>query len=190
MPSSTPNPFDVDALVFSAQEGDKAAFGDLYELFFDPIYRYVYFRVPAHEVDDLVELVFIKAWMNLEKYEKRDVQFSAWLFRIAHNAVIDYRRQHRSVAPIDEQLEDKSEKSAPKSLTEQAMLSQSVREAVDQLKEPYRQVVTLKFLIGLSNSEIAQILGEREGNVRVLQFRALKELKSILNEKGLKKEFF
>lgn len=189
MPTPTPNSFDVDALVFSAQEGDKTAFGELYEYFFEPIYRYVYFRVPPVEVDDLVELVFIKAWMNLEKYEKRDAQFSSWLFRIAHNVVIDYRRQHRSLAPIDEELEDKSEKSAPKAITEKMMLSKSVREAVDQLKEPYRQVVTLKFLIGLSNTEIAQILGEREGNIRVLQFRALKELKSLLAEKGLQKEF-
>lgn len=189
MPTSPPNPFDVDALVFSAQEGDKSAFGELYELFFEPIYRYVYFRVPAGEVDDLVELVFIKAWMNMEKYEKRDAQFSSWLFRIAHNAVIDYRRQHRSLAPIDEELEDKTEKSAPKALTEKTMLSKTVREAIDQLKDPYKQVVTLKFLIGLSNNEIAEVMGEREGNIRVLQFRALKELKEILGAKGLKKEF-
>jgi RNA polymerase sigma factor (sigma-70 family) len=60
---------------------------------------------------------------------------------------------------------------------------------VDQLKEPYRQVITLKFLIGLSNPEIAEVLGEREGNVRVLQFRALKELKDLLSEKGVKSEF-
>jgi RNA polymerase sigma-70 factor, ECF subfamily len=189
MPTPTPNPFDVDALVFSSQEGDKVAFGELYELFFEPIYRYIYFRVPALEVDDLVEMVFIKAWMNLEKYEKRDAQFSSWLFRIAHNAVIDYRRQHRSIAQIDENLEDQTEDSAPKRLTEKTMLSQTVREAIDQLKDPYKQVVTLKFLIGLSNAEIAEVMREREGNVRVLQFRALKELKEILAAKGLKKEF-
>lgn len=189
MPNTTPNPFDVDALVFAAQEGDKDAFGKLYDLFFEAIYRYIFFRVPAAEVDDLCELVFIKAWMNLEKYEKRDVQFSAWIFRIAHNAIIDFRRQHRSLAVMDENLEDKSENNAPKLSTEKALASREVREAVEQLKEPYKQVITLKFLIGLSNPEIAEILGEREGNVRVLQFRALKELKQILGQKGLEKEF-
>ena len=185
----TPNPFDVDALVFSAQEGDKSAFGEIYDLFFDPIYRYVYFRVPVSEVDDLVEVVFIKAWMNLEKYEKRDVQFSAWLFRIAHNVIIDFRRQHRSLGVLDESLEDKSESSMPKTVTQKNMTSQALRMAVEQLKEPYKQVITMKFLIGLSNTEIAEVLGEREGNIRVLQFRALKELKEILAEKGLEKEF-
>lgn len=189
MSAATPNPFDVDALVFAAQEGDKEAFGKLYDLYFESIYKYIFFRVPASEADDLCELVFIKAWMNLEKYEKRDVQFSAWLFRIAHNAIIDFRRQHRSLASMDERLEDKSEDNAPKATVEKNMVSKEVRAAVEQLKEPYKQVITLKFLIGLSNPEIAEILGEREGNVRVLQFRALKELKTILSEKGLEKEF-
>lgn len=189
MSAATPNPFDVDALVFAAQEGDKEAFGKLYDLYFESIYKYIFFRVPSFEVDDLCEMVFIKAWMHLEKYEKRDVQFSAWLFRIAHNAIIDFRRQHRSLAPMDERLEDKSEDNAPKLTTHKNMLSREIREAVEQLKDPYKQVITLKFLIGLSNPEIAEILGEREGNIRVLQFRALKELKGILGEKGLEKEF-
>lgn len=189
MQNSSSQDFNIDALVALAQEGDKEAFAQLYDRFFDPIYRYVYFRVTASEVDDLVETIFIKAWVNLEKYEKRDVQFSAWLFRIAHNAVIDHRRSHRPLFEIREDMEDHSEKTAPKVLTEKNMLSKIVREAVNELREPYRQVVTLKFLIGLSNAEIAEILQEREGNVRVLQFRALKELKEIFNHRGLKQEF-
>lgn len=189
MSTPSPHPFDIDALVFAAQEGDKEAYAQIYDTYFDPIYRYVYYRAPVDEVDDLVETIFIKAWMNLDKYEKRDVQFSSWLFRIAHNAVIDYRRAHRSIAEIDPELEDTSDKQAPKSLTEKTMLSKVVREAVDQLKEPYKQVITLKFLIGLSNEEIAEVLGEREGNVRVLQYRALKELKGLLSERGMKSEF-
>ncbi len=188
MPLSAPNHFDIDAAVLAAQEGDKEAFAHLYDHFFDRIYRYVYFRVSPSEVDDLVEMVFIKAWINLEKYEKRDVNFSAWLFKIAHNTVIDHRRSHRPLFEVKEEIADESEKAAPKELTEKTMLSQTIRAAVDELKEPYKQVVTLKFLIGLSNAEIAEILNEREGNIRVIQFRALKELKSILNKKGLERE--
>ncbi len=181
--------FDVDALVLQAQEGDKDAFAQIYDHFFDRIYRYVYFRVPAGEVDDLVEMVFIKAWIHLEKYEKRDVQFSSWVFKIAHNIVIDHRRSHRPLFEITEEIEDKSDKAAPKFLTEKNMTSELVREAVDQLKDPYRQVLTLKFLMGLSNTEVAEIMNEREGNVRVLQFRALKELKVLLQERGVQPEF-
>lgn len=189
MDDSAPPPFDVDALVLQAQEGDKEAFAKIYDYFFDRIYRYVYFRVHMAEVDDLVEMVFIKAWVNLEKYEKRDVQFSAWIFRIAHNIVIDHRRSHRPLFEMTEEIEDESEKAAPKRLTEKNLMSEIVRESVDKLKEPYRQVITLKFLLGLSNDEIAEIMNEREGNIRVLQFRALKELKVLLREKGVQPEF-
>ncbi len=187
--SNAPTESDIDALVVSSQEGDKEAFAGIYDHYFDQIYRYVFFRVKAEEVDDIVETVFIKCWVNLEKYEKRDVSFGAWLFRIAHNAVIDHRRAHRPILPIDPRTEDESVSAAPKKKTEQVLAAKEVREAVDQLREPYKQVVTLKFLIGLSNSEIAEILGQREGNVRVLQFRALKELKEKLGEKGFKPEF-
>lgn len=183
------NEIDLDALVIAAQEGDKDAFAKVYDHYFDQIYRYVYFRVVPVEVDDIVETIFIKAWVKLEQYEKRDVSFGAWLFRIAHNAVIDHRRSHRKVLPIDPRFEDESKLAAPKQIAEEVMMAKKVREAVAQLKEPYRQVVTLKFLIGLSNSEIAEVLGQREGNVRVLQFRALKELKELLGEKGFQHGF-
>ena len=187
--SSESPDFNVDPLVEASQDGDKEAFAKLYDHFFDPIYRYVYFRVAPAEVDDLVEIIFIKAWVNLPKYEKRDVKFSAWLFKIAHNAVIDHHRSHRPLFEVKEEIEDESEQAAPKVLTEKNILSKTIRDAVDQLKEPYRQVITLKFLLGLSNPEIAEVMNEREGNVRVMQFRALKELKNILNKQGLEREF-
>ncbi len=186
---STPAP-EIDDLVVAAQEGDKEAFGEVYDHFFDKIYRYVYFRVTAEEVDDIVENVFIKAWVNLEKYEKRDCSFGAWIFRIAHNAVIDHRRTHRSLLPIDPAIEDRSDRSAPREQTQKQILANLIREELKQLKEPYRQVVALKFLTGLSNAEIADILGEREGNVRVLQFRALKELRQRLEERGIQSNSF
>lgn len=188
MTDSTPQP-DIDALVLSSQEGDKEAFAQLYDALFDRIYKYVFFRVNAHEVDDIVEDVFIKVWVNLPKYEKRDVSFAAWVFRIAHNAVIDHRRGHRSLSPLDPRLEDESAAAAPKRQAERALLSEDLRAAINELREPYRQVVTLRFLSGLSNAEIAEILGQREGNVRVMQFRALKDLKYKLSERGFKAEF-
>lgn len=175
---------EIEILVLAAQDGDKEAFSELYDHFFDAIYRYVYFRVNQSEVDDIVETVFVKTWMNLEQYEKRDVKFSSWLFRIAHNAVIDFRRSHRSLEALPATLVDESDSNAPKAQTEKIIMGKKVRDAVSKLKEPYRQVITLKFLSGLSNDEIAEILGEREGNVRVLQFRALKQLKRHLADTG------
>lgn len=178
----------IDALVLLAQEGDKDAFGKIYDHFFEQIYRYVFFRMKMEEVEDIVENVFIKVWLNLDKYEKRDFSFSSWLYKIAHNSVIDYHRSHRKIEPIDETIVDESEEAMPKKVVENNLMSEKVRAALNQLKEPYRQVVTLKFLNGLSNFEIAEILDEREGNIRVLQFRGLKELKKSLEKQGISRE--
>lgn len=187
MPNELSND-QIDALVLSAQEGDKDAFAQIYDHFFGPIYRYVFFRVNEIEVDDIVETVFIKSWTKLPQYEKRDVSFGAWLFRIAHNAVIDHRRSHRPLAQLDPTLQDESNTARPRQRTEQAMMAEKIRWAVSQLKEPYRQVVTLKFLMGLDNKEVADIMHEREGNVRVIQFRALKKLKTILKDNHIQIE--
>lgn len=176
---------EIDAYVEAAKEGDKTAFGHLYDHFFGKLYRYVFFRVPEHDVEDLVENVFIKTWTKLDSYEKRDVKFSSWLFRITHNAIIDYRRAHKKILPIDPRIKDESLEAAPKRKAEQSLQASQVRDAVNQLNEPYRQLITLKFLIGLSNQEIAEIMRQREGNVRVMQFRALKQLKQIFAEKNL-----
>lgn len=186
---SSLNETDIDTYVEASKEGDKSAFAQLYDHFFDKIYRYVYFRVSIDDVEDVVETIFIKAWSNMDRYEKKDVKFSSWLFRVAHNAVIDYRRAQRKFLPIDPRIEDESLNAAPKMRTEQSLRSEAVRNAIRSLKEPYRQLVTLKFLIGLSNSEIAEIMSQREGNIRVMQFRALKKLKQILEEKNLSMDF-
>lgn len=182
-------PEQIDALVLSAQDGDKNAFGHLYDHFFEKLYRYVYFRVNAGEVEDLLEDIFVKVWTKLEKYQKRDVSFGAWLYRVAYNSIVDHHRSHRSLAQIDPRMKDESREAAPEERTQSRMMAEKVREAVSQLREPYRRVVTLKFLMGLSNEEVAEIMGERVGNIRVIQFRALKQLKIALKEHDIQAEF-
>jgi RNA polymerase sigma-70 factor (ECF subfamily) len=189
MSLNKPDNKTIDLWVRLSQEGDKEMFAQLYDHFFGPIYRYVYFRVNPSQVDDIVETVFIKCWVNLGKYEKRDVSFAAWLFRIAHNAVIDFRRSHRPLAELSPQIKDVSRRSEPQEEANRSLLKVEVREAIDQLKGSYRQVVMLKFLSGLSHREIAETMRQKEGNIRVIQFRALKQLKQILEAKGLKPEF-
>ncbi len=181
--SSTPP--DILACIASAQEGDKDAFGRVYDHFFDPIYRYVFFRVSAQDVDDIVENVFMKTWLNLPRYQNQDGHFSSWVFKIAHNAVIDHHRTHRSLVTLDPSLKDESEEAAPAEKTERRLMAEAVRKELAGLKDPYRQVLSLKFLSGLSNAEIAEVLSEREANVRLIQFRGLKELKRRFEEAGL-----
>lgn len=185
---STPLP-DLERFVRRAQEGDKNAFAEIYDAYFSLIYRYVYFRASAEHVDDLVETIFVKAWMNLKKYQRRQAGFNAWIFRIAHNTVVDHHRTHRAILPIEPGLEDERPESAPKQQAGRQLLSEQLRQALTHLKEGHREVITLKFLMGFENAEIAEMMKTSESNVRVVQFRALKSLKKILEKEGIAADF-
>ncbi len=174
----------VEKLILKSQKGDSQAFGKVYDIFVDAIYRYVYYRVKNEEVEDLVEVVFLKAWENIGKYKKGKYQFSAWLFRIAHNLVIDYYRTNEKVSSLDEQMEEKlidyKREHQPLKKAEDRLNNDLLFEALNKLKKPYQDLIVLKFVNGFSNEEVAKILGKRASALRVMQFRALKELKKML----------
>src|SRR5512135_1339680 len=91
-----------DDLIARARRGDVQAFGELYEHSLDAIYRYIFYRVgEVAEAEDLTETVFLKAWEALDRYEVRDVPFTAWLYRIAHNVIIDRHRTHKTDVSLD-----------------------------------------------------------------------------------------
>ena len=91
-------------LISRAQKGDAEAYGDLYEHYLDTIYRYIYYRVHNHQdAEDLTETVFLKAWQSLPNYRIGKTPFVAWIYRIAHNMVIDHHRTRKETVPISEQ---------------------------------------------------------------------------------------
>jgi RNA polymerase sigma-70 factor (ECF subfamily) len=171
-------------LVARAVQGDAEAFGDLYERYLSSIYRYVYTRVGhATESEDLTETVFLKAWEALDRYQPAELQFRALLYRIAHNLVIDHHRKRK-----DEYLPAGSSGWAtPDRGPETAVISQEhlsrVLSAVQQLDPLKQQVLTLRFIGGLSHTETAQLLNKSTKAVRMLQCRALATLRAVL-EKG------
>lgn len=169
----------IENLVKEAQAGNTEAFGDIYDHFFDTIYRYVYFKVNEKHVEDLVGTVFIKAWGNLKRYKKTS-GFKSWIFRIAHNSVIDHYRTNKEDFELSENIADTRILHNPNITTEKKIVSEFVRNAVGKLEEKYKQIVILKFINELDNNEIAKILKTSEANVRTLQFRALKKLRKII----------
>lgn len=175
------NEAEIEELVGKAQKGNTEAFGDIYDTFFDVIYRYVYFKVDERHAEDIVGTVFIKAWENLGRY-KKTTNFRAWLFRIAHNTVIDHYRTNRDDVELDENISDFRVLHNPNILAEKKIISQFVRRAVSKLDDKYRQIIILKFINELSNSDAASIMKTSEANVRTLQFRALKKLRSIIED--------
>ena len=176
---------DIEQLVSAAQKGDSNAFGTLYDLFVNQIYRYVYFRVGAQEAEDLTELVFLKTWENIRQYRSNNRSFSSWLFRIAHNIVVDYYRSNRVNGELTEEYEDhRAEANTPHRAHmhfDQTLLSQIMHE----LKDHYRQILVLKYINDLSYEEIGFIMERSPSALRILQFRALKNLRHILKKRGI-----
>lgn len=175
----------IENLIKQAQAGDTDAFSYLYDEYFAHIYRYVYYRVNREDVDDVVAQIFMKAWDNLGRFTAREgATFSSWLFKIAHNLVIDQYRKHRSIAELPSDIVDEREAYDPQKVAQNKLDQVVLKEALSHLKEAYRQVIVLKFINGFSNQEVADILKRKEGNVRILQFRALRELKVVLQKMG------
>lgn len=180
---------EIDALVLKSQNGDQEAFAALYDIFVDPIYRYIFFKVKDREVEDLVEDVFVKVWRNIKKYEKRKgVTFSAWVFRIAHNIVVDYYRtaKNREYDELPEQIVDHRREKDTSLLAEREINKDILAKALSNIKESYREIIVHKYLNDLSNKEIADLTGKTEGSLRILQFRALKALRGELKHLGMK----
>lgn len=172
---------DERALLQRAREYDAAALGEIYDRYSVKIYNYIYHRLgDAHLAEDLTADVFVKMLEAIRSSVPWRISFSGWLYRIAHNVVIDYLRRHREEMEsyLDERLIAAGE--SPTIALERKLMRQQLRAAISRLNEDYQQVIILKFVEGLSNAEVAQILGRSEGAVKSLQHRALTSLRRIM----------
>lgn len=186
------NSIELEKLVALAQRGDQDAFAKIYDLLVDQVYRYVFYRVNASDVDDVVENVFLKIWENLKKYRQEDKKsFTAWVFRITHNLVVDHYRaaKDREFDELDLNITDDKREHNPIRTAENVLDNRALKIALTKLKKPYRDVIICKFINELSNKEIAEVLDKNEGSLRVLQFRALSALKKELEDMGVNYEF-
>ena len=175
------------ALAARASSGDRAAYGELYQRYVEKIYRYIYFKVGGRdETEDLTSQTFLKAWDAIGDYEWRNHPFGAWLFRIAHNLVVDYHRAKKETVGLDDatpQLEGRTSKDAlrPEQVLGEMITMERVRRAIGRLTEEQQQVLILRFFDELSTGEVATIMGKNSGAIRGLQFRALSALRDLLH---------
>ena len=181
MPSQVLAEAQLHALVAKAQDGDTDAFAAVYDHFFLPIYRYTAFRAPKEMVEDLVSDIFLKAWEKLHHYKvRKGVPFGAWLFRIARHTVIDAYRSQRTFEEVSEDLADPDLLNHADALVHNKDLLKIVRSAMQELPRRYRDILLLSYVSELSHREVAKAMRMTEGGVRILKFRALKKLGSIL----------
>jgi RNA polymerase sigma-70 factor, ECF subfamily len=173
---------EIQGLVVRAQAGDRDAFGELYERLSPKVYNYLYYHLNgrAQLAEDLSEEVFVKVLEKLGRYQDRGLPFSAWVFRIAHNHLIDHVRAQpkQGIVSIDDCLdlpEQRSERTLDLALTHTELAA-----AITRLTEDQRRVVVLRFLQGMSTAETARMLGKTEDAVKKLQARGLQVLKKTL----------
>ena len=174
---------DVDVLVQRARDGDAEAFGSLYDRYQPEILRYLTHRLRDQDLaEDLTQQVFLKAWQAVPRYQQRGVPFKAWLYRMAHNQMIDHFRARRPTTA----LEGIDVPEAP--IAEQRLIRQELLDhlqgALDRLTEDHRQVLVLRFLMEQSAAEIGVIMDRKEVTVRGLQFRALRALRAEIEAMG------
>jgi RNA polymerase sigma-70 factor, ECF subfamily len=168
----------VRRLVERAQTGDRAALEELYLIHFDRIYSYLHLSVRnRQDAEDLTNQTFVKMLESIDRFEWRKAPFSAWLFRIAHNLAMDHFRAGRRWQPEETPPEPPgaTERSAEEAAF-QSLGRRSMLEMIEELSPDQQQVLTLKFVFGFVNAEVATILGKTEGAVKSLQHRALESL--------------
>lgn len=174
----------VRNLVKKAKKRDPDAFGQLYDEYVDQIFRYIYYKVGNFtEAQDLTGQTFLKAFENIDSYEVRDVAFSSWLYRISHNLVVDYFRKEskRENVSIDERPPEPSNRGNPVDEVMADLDSQRLYKAMQKLTHNQREVLVLKFIDNLSNSQVAEIMGISVGAVKSTQKRGLLSLNRILS---------
>ncbi len=155
----------------------KRRFANMYNTYADDIYRYLLVHVrDQHLAEDLTSDTFMKAWNRLEAFDFKHPR--PWLYTIARNTMMDHwRKKHPETLGDEEHVSDAEPIEA---VLDKKLSADAVKAAVDALPQDMRSIVTMRFTLGYSAKKTAESLGTTEGNVRVIQYRALKKLKGLL----------
>jgi RNA polymerase sigma-70 factor, ECF subfamily len=174
---------EQQALLERASRAEPAALGALYDQYADRIYAYVYHRVGQAEVaEDLTGQVFMRMLEAIRTGRGWRTSFSGWLYRIAHNLVIDYyrRRGRVTLVDIDDAAPVKATHGDPARSAETLLDREYLRAALFQLTEEQAQVITLRFMEERSIAEVANLMDKTEGAIKALQYRAVLSLRRVM----------
>jgi len=178
-----PNEYDQDLILDKAIQGDEEAFSILYQENVKKIYNYIYYRTGNnHDAEDLTARVFQRALGHITKYQKTNVPFTAWLYRIAHNLVANWHRDNsrRKEVPIEEQVDLKQKSDVPEREIEKRQELEFLLKAIRKLSNDRQMLLILKYVEDLSNKEIGDVMGKSEGAIKSLYHRTLLELRDVL----------
>lgn len=176
-----------ELLLYRLRKKDRQAFAELYDAYVTPIYRYVYFKVTnRHDAEDITSEIFLKAWNYILETTSDIGNLRALLYKVARNVTIDfYRRRARSDMPHDDEQLLRIPDHRQQSLLVEAEARaewQRIEPLLRKMKDEYREVLLLKYVEGLSTSEIARIMDKSSGAVRVLLHRALAVAQQLVQQ--------
>jgi len=172
---------DETSLLERAREYDQAALGDIYDRYSKKIHSYIYRHLgDLHLAEDLTAEVFLRMLEAAQSARFARTSLSGWLYRIAHNLIVDHFRSHpqRQITPWDERL--RAAVDDPTVVVDARLAQQGLRAALSHLTQEQQQVIVLRFGEGLSALHVARVLGKSEGAIRALQHRALAALRRTM----------
>lgn len=177
---------EKEALALASQ-GDKQAFGVLYDHYAERIYNYIFYRTGnSLDAEDLTARVFFRAMRHITNYTDRGVPFSAWLYRIAHNLVANWHRDssRRQEVALDDGYRSPKGDEHPEAALMQNEEQNALLRLIRNLPEERQQLLILKFVEHMSNAEIGEIMDRTEGAIKSLYHRTLLALREeIKNDK-------
>lgn len=172
--------FPEDKALALASQGDREAFGVLYDEYADRIYNYIYYRTGnTLDAEDLTARVFYRAMRHITNYTDRGLPFSAWLYRIAHNLVANWHRDssRRKEVALDDGYRANKGDEHPEVALMQSEDENALLRLIRNLPEERQQLLILKFVEHMSNAEIGEIMDRTEGAIKSLYHRTLLSLR-------------
>ena len=171
-----------DLLIQRAIRRDGAAFAALYDMHMDRVYNHIYYRVPSQaDAEDIAQDVFLKVWKAISKYRRTGAPFVAWLIAIARNLIADYYKKRKKLVSLEEmEASGGSVETSTAKMAETGLDQKEIREVIFRLKGDKKKVILMHFIDGFSYEEIAKLLHKSEGAVRVIQYRALNDLRRMV----------
>ncbi len=172
-------------LVEEFKRGDTHAYGVLYDCYLDKIYRFIYYKIWNKETaEDITSDVFHKAFQKIDSYDPTKGTFSAWIYRIARNSVIDHYRTAKKTVDIEDAF-DLGEEDRTIDEHDTLLTLGKVREFLELLSARQREIITLRVWEELSYREIAERIGGTEDSAKMAFSRAMKELREKCGPLGL-----
>jgi RNA polymerase sigma-70 factor (ECF subfamily) len=177
---------EEESLIQRAKQHDQVALTRLYEENFDRIYRYIVLKIGDRtEAEDMTQQVFLNAIQSISSYNWKGMPFASWLYRIAHNQVVDHLRKksRRVLVPLDESLPAAADD--PRQVAERKVEIEEVITATKGLTRAQQEVISLRFGGEFSVAEVARAMGKSEGAVKALQHSAILALRKALGKGGV-----